>query len=175
MAGRDVRVASAISDLGASRRNRRDDMRETVRLEIARRAGTDDLPLPRYMTEDASGLDVAAAVEAPVTLEPGDVRAIPTGLFIAVPRGFEIQVRARSGLALRHGIALANGVGSVDADFRGEVQVILANIGRRSFTVERGMRIAQLVLARVARAEVAVVEALDATARGAGGFGHTGV
>jgi dUTP pyrophosphatase len=147
---------------------------ETVRLEIARRAGTEDLPLPRYMTEGASGLDVAAAVEAPLALEPGEVRAVPTGLFVAVPRGFEIQVRARSGLALKHGIALANGVGSIDADYRGEVQVLLANIGRRPFTVERGMRIAQLVLARVARAEVVLAAALDETARGAGGFGHTG-
>lgn len=148
---------------------------ETVRLEVARRAGTEDLPLPRYMTEGASGLDVAAAVDAPLALEPGEVRAVPTGLFVAVPRGFEIQVRARSGLALKHGIALANGVGSIDADYRGEVQVLLANIGRRSFTVERGMRIAQLVLARVARAEVVLAAALDETARGAGGFGHTGV
>lgn len=148
--------------------------RETVRLPFARRQGTEDLPLPRYMTDLASGLDVAAAVDAPVTIEPGDVRAIPTGLSCAVPPGFEIQVRARSGLALKHGITLVNGVGSIDADYRGEIAVILGNIGRRPFTIERGMRVAQLVLARVARADVEVVPTLDATARGAGGFGHTG-
>ncbi|MGH7295820.1 MAG: dUTP diphosphatase [Polyangiaceae bacterium] len=147
---------------------------ESVRLEIARRAGTEDLPLPRYMTDLASGLDVAAAVDGPVTLEPGEVRAIPTGLSLAVPPGFEVQVRARSGLALKHGITLVNGVGSIDADYRGEVAVILGNIGKRTFTIERGMRIAQLVLARVARAEIEVVSGLAATARGAGGFGHTG-
>jgi dUTP pyrophosphatase len=148
---------------------------ETVKLLVTRRAGTEDLALPRYMTEGASGLDVAAAVEAPLVLAPGDVRAVPTGLSISVPPGFEVQVRARSGLALRHGITLVNGVGSIDSDFRGEIHVILGNVGRAAFTIERGMRIAQLVVARVARAEVIPVEALDETARGAGGFGHTGV
>ena len=147
---------------------------EVVRLAIARRDGTEDLPLPRYMTDGASGLDVAAAVEAPLTLAPGDVAAVPTGLMVAVPPGFEIQVRARSGLALKHGITLVNGIGSIDADYRGEVRVILGNIGRAPFTIERGMRIAQLVLARVARAEIDLRASLDETARGAGGFGHTG-
>ena len=148
--------------------------RDTVPLPITRREGTRDLPLPRYMSDLASGLDVAAALDAPVVLEPGDVRAIPTGISLAVPPGYEIQVRARSGLALKHGITLVNGVGSIDADYRGEIAVILGNIGRKPFTIERGMRVAQLVLARVARAEILVVEALETTARGAGGFGHTG-
>jgi dUTP pyrophosphatase len=127
------------------------------------------------MTDLASGMDVAAAVESPIAIEPGDVVAIPTGLRIAVPPGWEVQVRARSGLALKHGITLVNGIGSIDADYRGEVRVILGNVGKRVFTVERGMRIAQLVLARVGRAEITIVDSLEETGRGAGGFGHTGV
>jgi dUTP pyrophosphatase len=147
---------------------------DRVRLEVTRLPGAEDVPLPRYMSEGASGLDVCAAVAEPLTIAPGDVVAVPTGLAFAVPPGFEIQVRARSGLALKHGLTLVNGVGSIDADYRGEVKVILGNVGRAPAVVTRGMRIAQLVVARVARAEVAVVEALEATARGAGGFGSTG-
>jgi len=150
-------------------------MTQHVRLEVARIGACEDLPLPRYMTEGASGLDVCAAVTEPVTIAPGDVVAVPTGLAFAVPDGFEIQVRARSGLALKHGLTLVNGVGSIDADYRGEVKVILGNIGRAPAVVTRGMRIAQLVVARVARAEIALVAALSETARGAGGFGSTGV
>ncbi len=149
-------------------------MIDRVRLEIARLPGAEDLPLPRYMSADASGLDVVAAVEGAVEIAPGDVRAIPTGLRLSVPPGFEVQVRARSGLALKHGLTLVNGIGSIDADYRGEVRVILGNVGRAPATIERGMRIAQLVVARVARAEVAEVVELSETARGAGGFGSTG-
>ena len=150
---------------------------EHVTVELQRLPHAADLPAPRYMTEGASGLDVAAALPAgaPLTLAPGDIAAVPTGLKIAVPIGFEVQVRMRSGLALKHGLTLVNGIGSIDADYRGEVRVILGNIGRAPFTIERGMRIAQLVVARVARAEVVEVAALDETARAAGGFGHTGV
>lgn len=147
---------------------------DRVRIEIARAPGAGDLPPPRYMTEGASGMDVCAANDEAIVLEPGDVRAVPTGLFLAVPPGFEVQVRARSGLALRHGVTLVNGVGSIDSDYRGEVRVILGNIGREPVRIERGMRIAQLVVARVARAEVVEVERLAGTARGAGGFGSTG-
>jgi dUTP pyrophosphatase len=147
---------------------------ESVRIEIQRLPSAEELPLPRYMTELASGLDVCAANATEITLAPGDVVAVPTGFALAVPPGFEVQVRARSGLALKHGVTLVNGVGSIDADYRGEVRVILGNIGRAPVAIARGMRIAQLVVARVARAEVVEVAALGETARGAGGFGSTG-
>jgi dUTP pyrophosphatase len=113
-------------------------------------------------------------VEAPVVLAPGDVKLIPTGLFVAVPAGYEIQVRPRSGLALKHGLVVVNSPGTIDADYRGEVGVIVGNIGREPFTMTRGLRIAQLVVAAVARAEVEVVDELPDSARGDGGFGHSG-
>ena len=126
------------------------------------------------MSEAAAGMDVCAAVEAPVILAPGDVKLIPTGLFVAVPAGYEIQVRPRSGLALKHGLVVVNSPGTIDADYRGEVGVIVGNIGREPFTMTRGLRIAQLVVAAVARAEVEVVGELPDSARGDGGFGHSG-
>ena len=145
-----------------------------ITLLIRRKAGCEDLPLPRYMSEAAAGMDVCAAVEAPVVLAPGDVKLIPTGLFVAVPAGYEIQVRPRSGLALKHGLVVVNSPGTIDADYRGEVGVIVGNIGREPFTMTRGLRIAQLVVAAVARAEVEVVDELPDSARGDGGFGHSG-
>lgn len=147
---------------------------ERVEIEIVRRAGTEDLPLPKYMSEHASGMDLCAAVDAPVTLQHGDISLIPTGLFIAVPPGFEAQVRPRSGLALKHGIFVVNTPGTIDADYRGEVKIILGNIGREPFVIERGARIAQLVIQRVARVEWKPSAALSETQRSAGGFGHTG-
>lgn len=140
-----------------------------VRLPHAR-----GLPLPAYATAGAAGMDLLAAVEAPLVVPPGGRALVPTGLQIAVPPGHELQVRPRSGLALRHGIVLPNSPGTVDEDYRGEVQVIVLNTGEAPFTVERGMRIAQAVLAPVLRAEWAEVETLDGTVRGAGGFGSTG-
>ena len=134
-----------------------------------------DLPLPSYETAGAAGLDLRAAVDAPVSLEPGERAAIPTGIAIALPEGYEAQVRARSGLARRHGIAMVNAPGTVDSDYRGELQVLLINLGREAFTVGRGDRVAQLVVAPVARIAWEEVEALDATGRGAGGFGSTGL
>jgi dUTP pyrophosphatase len=145
-----------------------------ITLLIRRKAGCEDLPLPRYMSEAAAGMDVCAAVEAPVVLAPGDVKLIPTGLFVAVPAGYEIQVRPRSGLALKHGLVVVNSPGTIDADYRGEVGIIVGNIGREPFTMTRGLRIAQLVVAAVARAEVEVVDELPDSARGDGGFGHSG-
>lgn len=133
-----------------------------------------DLPIPRPMSASAAGMDVCAALEQPLVLQPGDRAAIPTGLAMAVPVGTEIQVRPRSGLALRYGITVINAPGTIDADYRGEVKILLANLGTEAFVVERGMRIAQLVVARVAAVEVAEVEVLDDTARGQGGFGSTG-
>lgn len=148
---------------------------KTTHLRIARRPGTEDVPLPAYMSDHASGMDVCAAVDSPLEIKPGAVALVPTGLFMAVDPGFEIQVRPRSGLALKHGITVVNSPGTIDADYRGEVGVILGNISAVSFTITRGMRIAQLVVQEVIRAEVKSVAALDDTARGAGGFGHSGV
>jgi dUTP pyrophosphatase len=130
--------------------------------------------LPRYQTELAAGMDLHACLERPQVLAPGDIAVIPCGFAMAIPPGFEAQVRPRSGLASKHGVSMPNTPGTIDADYRGEVKVPLINLGREPFTVEPGMRIAQMVIARVERAEIEVVEALDATARGAGGFGSTG-
>ena len=130
--------------------------------------------LPAYQTEHAAGLDLHACIEAPVTLAPGDIAMIPCGFAMAIPHGFEAQVRPRSGLATKHGIGMPNSPGTVDSDYRGEMKVPLVNLGRAAFTVEHGMRIAQMVVAPVARATVRVVEELDGTSRGAGGFGSTG-
>jgi dUTP pyrophosphatase len=138
------------------------------------RAGEVEVPLPRYQTDGAVGLDLAAAVATPVTLAPGERRLIPTGWAVAIPEGFEGQVRPRSGLALRHGITVLNAPGTIDPDYRGEVKVLLVNQGQEAFTVTREERIAQLVICPVARAELVQVEALEATARGAGGYGSTG-
>ena len=148
---------------------------KTTHLRIARRPGTEDVPLPAYMSDHASGMDVCAAVESPLEIRPGAVALVPTGLFMAVDPGFEVQVRPRSGLALKHGITVVNSPGTIDADYRGEVGVILGNISAVPFTVTRGMRIAQLVVQEVIRAEVKSVASLDETTRGAGGFGHSGV
>ena len=146
----------------------------SVRVRIARRPGAEDLPLPTRATRSAAGYDLQAAVEANAVLAPGDRVLVPTGLSIALPEGYEAQVRPRSGLALEHGILLPNAPGTIDSDYRGEIKVILWNAGEKAFTVHRGDRIAQLVIAPVARAEWEVVPELEATDRGAGGFGHTG-
>jgi dUTP pyrophosphatase len=146
----------------------------SVTIQVRRLPHSDGLPLPAYATTGAAGMDLLAAVEAPVTIEPGKRALIPTGLAIALPPGFEMQVRPRSGLALRNGILLPNSPGTIDEDYRGEVQVILLNAGDAPFTVERGMRIAQAIVAPVVRAEWQEVEKLDDTSRSTGGFGSTG-
>jgi dUTP pyrophosphatase len=135
------------------------------------------LPLPAYATAGAAGLDLVAAVDAgrPPTIEAGGRLLVPCGIAIELPEGHEGQVRPRSGLALRHGITVLNAPGTIDADFRGEVSVLLANLGAEPFTVTRGMRVAQLVVAPVTRVAVGEADALGATARGAGGYGSTGV
>lgn len=134
------------------------------------------LPLPAYETPHAAGMDLRAAVadDAPLTLRPGDRHAVPTGLCVAIPPGFEGQVRPRSGLALRHGVTCLNAPGTVDADYRGEVKVILINLGPDDFVIRRGERIAQLLIAPVVQADWREVDALEASARGEGGFGSTG-
>jgi dUTP pyrophosphatase len=131
-------------------------------------------PLPEFATVDSAGMDLRAHLEAPVTLEPGERRLIPTGLHIALPQGLEAQVRPRSGLAYKHGITVLNSPGTIDADYRGDVGVILINHGQEAFEVAPGDRIAQLVVARYERFDWTPVETLDETVRGAGGFGHSG-
>jgi dUTP pyrophosphatase len=132
------------------------------------------VPLPRYMTEHAAGLDLFAANKEPITIAPGEIKLVPTGLFLEIPPGYEGQVRARSGLALRHGLMLPNAPGTIDADYRGQLQVILGNCARVPYTVERGMRFAQLVIKKVEQVDVVEVAELSESTRGSGGFGHTG-
>lgn len=150
-------------------------MTPEIAVEITREPGCEDLPLPEYQTAHASGMDLCAAVEEPVILEPGARALIPTGLRIALPPGVEAQIRPRSGLAIRHGISMVNTPGTIDADYRGEIRVIVINLGQEAFTVRRGDRIAQMVIAPVLRASWQVVGRLSDTPRGDGGFGHTGV
>jgi dUTP pyrophosphatase len=147
-----------------------------VRIEIRQLPHADGLPLPAYQSTHAAGLDLVAAVpeNAPLLLPPGQYALVPTGLSIAVPAGFEAQVRPRSGLAAKHGVTVLNAPGTVDADYRGEIGVLLINHGGEPFTIRRGERIAQMVIASVVRAELVVVAALAQTDRGSGGFGSTG-
>jgi len=144
-------------------------------VRVSRVPGAEDLPLPAYETEHAAGMDLRAAVDAEITLEPGARAMVPTGLRIALPPGTEAQVRPRSGLAARHGIGMVNAPGTIDADYRGEIKVLLINHGSEPFVLGRGDRIAQLVVAPVLRVTWDEVDSLDDTPRGEGGFGHTGV
>jgi len=146
----------------------------TTEIHLKRLPHGQGLALPAYATAGAAGMDIVAAVAAPVTIPPSGRALIPTGFAIALPPGFELQIRPRSGLALKHGIVLPNSPGTIDEDYRGEVQIIVLNAGTEDFTVTRGMRIAQAVLAPVYRAAWTETETLDDTARGAGGFGSTG-
>jgi len=152
-------------------------MTETIPIRIVRlRPESDaDIPLPQYMTLQAAGMDVCAAVRQELIVEPGAIALIPTGFSIAIPDGFEVQVRPRSGLAIAHGIGLINSPGTIDADYRGEVMIAVINHGRKEYSVHRGDRIAQLVVNRVFKAALRVVATLDPTDRNTGGFGHTGI
>ena len=143
-------------------------------MKVRRRPGSEDLPLPRYMTEQSAGMDLYASNAEPITISPGEIKLVPTGLHLEIPPGYEGQVRARSGLALRHGLMLPNSPGTIDADYRGELQVVLANCAREPYTIERGMRFAQLVINQVEHVEVVETEQLSETVRSGGGFGHTG-
>lgn len=138
-------------------------------------AAAADLRIPSYETPGSSGMDVCAAVADQVTIGPGARALIPTGFAVAIPAGYEIQVRPRSGLAVKHGLSLPNSPGTIDADYRGEVKIAMINLGQEPVTIKRGDRVAQLVVAPVVRAALDVVSELDDTARGSGGFGHTGV
>jgi dUTP pyrophosphatase len=146
----------------------------SIEVKIRRLPGNTDLPLPAYQTKDAVGMDVHAAVTADVSIAPGEVAGIPCGFAIAVPPGFEAQVRPRSGLAAKNAVSVANAPGTIDPDYRGEVKVLLINHGRTPFVVTRGMRIAQLLVVPVPRVAWVEVAELPATDRGDGGFGHTG-
>lgn len=145
-----------------------------IRVRVQRLPHAEGVELPAYASAGASGMDMRAAVMEPVVIEPGAIVRVPTGLVLEVPEGFEIQIRPRSGLAARDGITLANSPATIDADYRGEVFVALIHHGREPFRIERGMRIAQMVLARAPRIEWEEAESLTTTPRGAGGFGHTG-
>jgi dUTP pyrophosphatase len=149
-------------------------MTDPVRVLLQRLPHGEGLPLPGYATKDSAGMDLLAAVVDPVMIQPNGRALIPTGIALALPGGYEAQVRPRSGLALKHGLTVLNSPGTIDADYRGEVQVILVNLGEEPVTIARGMRIAQLVLAPVTRGGLDVATTLPASARGSGGFGSTG-
>lgn len=147
---------------------------DSIIIHLEQLPDSSDLPLPEHMTGDSSGVDLLASVPKPVVIKAGAIALIPTGLKISIPTGFEGQVRPRSGLALRHGITVLNSPGTIDADYRGEVKVILINAGKEDFTVKRGERIAQLVIAPVLKVKFKLVDKVDPTPRNSGGFGSTG-
>lgn len=148
---------------------------ERIEIKIKRLENNTDLPLPDYETAGSSGMDIRASVEAPVLIKPGEIRLIPTGLAVSIPPGYEGQIRPRSGLALKHGIGMVNSPGTIDSDYRGEVRIIVINWGGKPFKIERGDRIAQMIISKVYNAEIVEVDDLDSTTRGEGGFGHSGV
>ena len=148
--------------------------RPIVRFRRLNPAEDSDIPLPRYMTPMSAGMDLFAAVKRRIVVGPGEITLVPTGFAIALPPGFEAQVRPRSGLAVKHGIGLINSPGTIDADFRGEVMIAVINLGKRPHTIHRGDRIAQMVIQKIHQVRLRVVEELDETERNTGGFGHTG-
>ena len=148
---------------------------ERVEIKVKRLPGQEDIALPAYETDGASAMDLRAAVEGEVVLNSGEIKLIPTGLAVSIPTGFEIQTRPRSGLALKHGIGMVNAPGTIDSDYRGEIKLIMINWGGSPFVIRRGDRIAQMVVNKIARAQMTEVAELDSTSRGEGGFGHSGV
>lgn len=146
-----------------------------VNVRIFRDKKTGDLPLPEYKTKGASGMDLPAAVESPVTIKPGEYTTVPTGIYLEIPDGYEGQVRPRSGLAAKHGVTVLNTPGTIDSDYRGEIMVILINLGKESYVIQRGDRIAQLIVSKYERISFVPVFSVEATERGEGGFGHTGI
>jgi dUTP pyrophosphatase len=147
---------------------------DTIIIKVKRLDNNTDLPLPSYQSDGSSGLDLCAAVNKDLTLQPGDIELIPTGLSISLPEGYEAQIRPRSGLALKYGLGFVNAPGTIDADYRGEIGIIAINWGKKPLTIKRGERIAQMVIHTVSRAIVEEVNELDTTQRGEGGFGHSG-
>ena len=148
---------------------------EKIRVMIKRSSGNEDIPLPRYMSPNAAGMDIHAAVKEETILHPGAIKLISTGISVALPPGFEAQIRPRSGLAIKHGVSLLNTPGTIDADYRGEVGIILINLGEHPFVIKRGDRIAQMIINKVYQAQLELSQELCVTERNDGGFGHTGV
>ena len=147
----------------------------TIKLLRIRPDDDADIPLPRYMTSRSAGMDIYAAIKKDIILEKGKISLIPTGFAMAIPEGFEAQIRPRSGLAVKHGIGLINSPGTIDSDYRGEIMIAAINLGNKNYTLKRGDRIAQMIIKRVYHARIEVVEKLDTTVRNTGGFGHTGI
>lgn len=147
---------------------------EKAKIKVKIKQRVKNMPLPAYQTEDASGLDLYAAIGDSIFIQPGEIKLIPTGIMLSIPSGYEGQIRPRSGIALNYGISVLNTPGTIDADYRGEVNVILINMGKKTFRIKRGDRIAQLVFNRVIKADFELAEELDETMRNEGGFGHTG-
>ncbi len=148
---------------------------DKITINIKKKEGCQDLPTPCYMSDGASGMDLYADVDNEVTLAPGDIKLISAGFYMSIPVGYEVQVRPRSGLAIKHGISIVNAPGTIDSDYRGLVGIILINHGKDPFVVKRADRIAQIILQKVIQADIAIVDELDETVRAQGGFGHTGV
>ncbi len=148
---------------------------DKVVINIKKKDNCEDLPLPAYMSSGSAGMDLYADVDGEITLEPGQIRLVSAGIYISLPEGYEAQIRPRSGLAIKHGIGIVNSPGTIDADYRGLINIIMINFGPSSYTIKRGARIAQMVIKKVTQAEFKVVNELDKTVRNAGGFGHTGV
>ena len=148
---------------------------KTVKILIKRNSEAKDLAVPAYMSAGASGMDLCAAVSEDVVIRPGEIKLVSTGISVAIPTGYEAQIRPRSGLALKHGITFVNTPGTIDSDYRGIISLIVTNLGKELYTVKRGARLAQMVIQEVVRAEVVEVEELADTVRSDGGFGHTGV
>ncbi len=147
----------------------------TIKVKIKKNESAKDLPLPKYATKGSSGMDIYAAIDGEVTIKPGEIKLVPAGFYLSIPPGYEAEIRPRSGLALKHGITIVNSPGTIDSDFRGLVCVILANIGKEPYIIERGDRIAQMLFKETINTELEVCEELDETERASGGFGHTGV
>lgn len=149
-------------------------MKNNVEVRVVKLPSAHDLPLPKYATAESAGMDLMASIIEPVTLAPGERKLIPTGIAIQMPSGYEAQIRPRSGLAIKNGITVLNTPGTIDADYRGEIMVILVNLSDQDFTIERGMRVAQMIIAPFTQGNFSLVESLDSSERGAGGFGSTG-
>jgi len=146
-----------------------------IEIKIRRKENAKDLPLPEYATSGSSGVDLYADVETDIVLMPGDIKLVSCGIYVAIPEGYEAQIRPRSGLALKHGITLVNTPGTIDSDYRGLVNLIVTNLGKENFIIKRGLRLAQMIIQEVVRAEFLEVEDLGETVRAHGGFGHTGI
>lgn len=146
-----------------------------IKISLKRKKGCEDLPIPKYATRGSGGMDLSADVDGEITLLPGEIRLVSSGIYLSIPEGYEAEVRPRSGLALKHGISLVNTPGTIDADYRGLVSLIMINHGKSEFVIRRGDRVAQMVIKEVVKADIDLCDSLEETVRSGGGFGHTGV